>query len=239
MYHKIRITVVSLVVVVISMLTSATTLSYFTDSDTAVNTFVVGNISTTLAIFDDVSGEDWREFSEANYSGDNKLVPGVNNVPFYLQATNSGNVAVYQRFRVVIPSALASLIELDLPNMDSCDVKTTQGNKCSNDDYEASYDDSVVVDAEGGESVTYAEYYIVSKTALVSNGDATVEWPTNNLKITIPDGNEGEDYTELFTCADNDRNNCTLGIRIYSDAVQTTGFIGGAVSAFEGLGETY
>ena len=228
MYHRIRIAVASLVVVIVSMLCSASTLSYFTDSDAKINNFAVGNISTTLAIYDDVTNDPWHEFDETDYA---TLLPGVEyDIPFYLQATNDGNVTVYQRFRVVIPSALASLIELDLPeDMNSCDVKT---ETCSNEEYTITYDDSVTVD--GDEPTTYAEYYIVSKAQFAEN-EATSEWPIKGIKISIPE--EG-DYATLFTCTNNDRNNCVLGINVYSDAIQTTGFVN-AEAAFANVGETY
>lgn len=39
--------------------------------------------------------------------------------------------------------------------------------------------------------------------------------------------------SEVYTCANGDRNNCMFGVNIYSDVMQTTGSINGAISAFE------
>ena len=222
MYHKIRITVASLVIMTTCMLSSVSTLSYFTDSDTKTNSFTIGNISTTLAVYDDVASEPWREFDESNYETDGHLLPDTDySIPFYMQATNDGNVTVYQRFRVVIPSTLADFVELALPeDMGTCDARI---ETCSNEHYSITYDDDVVVEKEGEEPITYAEYYIVSIDKLAQGGVTNSNgWPIVGIKINIPA--EG-DYGTLFTCADDSRNNCALGINVYSDAIQTTGFV--------------
>ncbi len=221
MYRKIRITVVSLVIIVVCALSSTTTLSYFTDTDAKINDFTIGSISTVLAIYDDVTGDGKRPLDVNRYP----LTTGEqNDIPFYLQATNSGNVSVYQRFRVVIPIALASMVTLDLSDMDDCVVETAPDYTCSNADYIATYNSSV--------DNTYAEYYVVSKNVL-GVGRTTSEWPTTSIHI---DGNFVADDSG-FAC-ENDSNNCVLGIRAYSDAIQTAGFVD-AVTAFENLTETY
>lgn len=232
MYHKIRITVASLVIVTVCMLSSAMTLSYFTDSDVKTNSFAIGNVSTALTIYDDVTSEPWREFDEANHG--TLLSDTDYDIPFFMQATNDGNVTVYQRFRIVIPSTLADFVELALPDdMGTCDAKT---ETCSNEHYSIAYDGNVVVEKEGEEPTTYAEYYIVSKDALVQNGATNSNgWPIVGIKINIPA--EG-DYGALFTCTDGSRNNCALGINVYSDAIQAAGFAN-AEAAFVGTGETY
>ena len=227
MYHKIRITVVSLVVMVICVLSSAGTLSYFTDTDSATNDFVVGNASTELKIYGDSAGEN--EFDASGYTLTDNL-----NIPFYPQATNDGNIPVYQRFRVVIPIALAGKITLALPTMnDNCVVETVANHTCSNANYTVKYNPSVVVENEP----TYAEYYIIGNSELAVNGK-TSKWPMEGIKI----GNiySVNDYDSLLTCAvgDNSGNNCTLGIRTYSDVIQATGFMD-ALDAFTGVGETY
>lgn len=221
MYHKIRITVVSLAVMMICMLSTNATLSYFTDNDVKTNDFVVGNASTSLTIYDDITG-DKHEFDA------NTLPPLEDNqdIPFYLQATNEGNIPVYHRFRVVIPKALADVITLELPDMDdSCHITTTSENSCSNTDYTVTFKPSV--------DNTYAEYYITNNQVLAV-GQSTSEWPTMGIHI---DG-LSETNKALFTCANNDNNNCVLGINAYSDVVQTTGFMN-ATAAFESLAETY
>ena len=216
MYHKIRITVVSLMAIAICMLSSTGTLSYFTDTDSKQNDFTVGNVSTVLAIYDDLAG-DKRVFDAANYS---PLKDNVD-IPFYLQAMNDGNVPVYQRFRVVIPIALAQVVTLDLP----CTIAEapTHAGSCSSTDYNVSYslDDM------------YAKYYIVSNAA-VAVDDVTNEWPTTKIHIRgLSDENKS-----LFTCENNDPNHCVLGIGVYSDSIQTTGFTS-AIQAFENLTEKY
>ena len=227
MYHKIRIAVVSLAIMAICLLSSTSTLSYFTDSDAKTNEFVVGNASTSLTMYSNESGS---VFNAADYS---PLVGDENNeidIPFFLSAANNGNIPVYQRFRIAIPIALADLVTINLPAMnDDCIVTTTSENTCSNENYTVTYKPSV-----GVENVpTYAEYYIVSNDILAVDG-LTTKWPTTGIHITgISDANKS-----LFTCADSSDNNCTLGINVYSDAIQTTGFTD-ADSAFVNFRETY
>lgn len=224
MYHKIRITVVSLALVAICALSSATTLSYYTDTDTQSNRFTIGNASTTLKIYSDDTGS-----AELDPSEDDPLTDG-DTIPFYLQATNNGNIPVYQRFRIVIPTALAQVVELNLPTMDEgCTIKTAQESTCSNEHYTVTYKPSV----QSGDAPVHAEYYIASKQVLGLN-QQTVKWPTFGLRI----GGISNIHRDLFTCADNDDNNCVFGISAYSDAIQTTGF-NDVSSAFANFTETY
>ena len=226
MYHKIRITVVSLVVMAMCALSSVGTLSYFTDTDVATNNFVVGNASTKLAIYDDVTGDEYREIDASGYT----LVQNLQ-IPFYLQATNDGNIPVYQRFRVVIPKALSSVVTLDLPTMnDNCTINTGGKSTCRNDSYIVKYEPSIV---DGDNE--YAEYYIMSVNPLAKDSK-TVEWPTVKIRV----GNITSEMESLFVCpaSDDSGNNCTLGISAYSDAVQTTGFMD-VENAFSGFVETY
>ena len=159
-----------------------------------------------MAIYDDISSATPRQFDVATYS------PLTDrDIPFYLQATNDGNIPVYQRFRVVIPKALANVVTLDLPN--STDYTVT---------YEASVND------------TYAEYYITSTNPLAA-GATTNSWPSE-AKITINGLNEAN--KSLFACSGADNNDCVFGIDVYSDAVQVAGFAD-AATAFAGFTETY
>ena len=207
MYHKIRITVAAIVVMALCMLSSTMTLSYFTDSKSATNEFTVGNASASFVIYDNISGEAKHVFDVADYS---PLIDG--NIPFYLQATNNGNIPVYQRFRIVIPKALASIITLDLPD---------------SEDYTVTYEPSV--------NDTYAEYYILN-TAPLAVDATTNEWP-EGAKITISGLNDTN--KSLFTCSENGNNNdCVFGIDVYSDVVQVAGFAN-AATAFAGFTETY
>ncbi|MBR3180773.1 SipW-dependent-type signal peptide-containing protein [Candidatus Saccharibacteria bacterium] len=225
MYQKIRIAVVLIVATMICMLSSTATLSYFTDTEIATNDFTVGNASTSLAIFDDITAENKRELDSSNYPP----LTDTMEIPFYLQGTNDGNIPVYQRFRIVIPTALASVITLNLPNMNNCAVETTPEHKCSNDSYIVTYNPSVEVENEP----KYAEYYITSINPLGLN-DKTIEWPTEKLNFNgITDSNK-----TLLTCENNDNNSCALGINVYSDSIQTTGFTD-AENAFANFAETY
>lgn len=214
MYHKIRITVVSLIAVAICVLSSGATLSYFTDSKSTTNHFVVGNASTSLAIYDDVTGDEYHVLDDSEYTvvanGVLKNNTKLSGIPFYLQATNDGNIPVYQRFRVVIPKDLASVVTLNTP---------------TNSNYTVTYDPSV--------NDTYAEYYIVSNTALAV-GNTTAEWPTTSIHIGDISGVDNS----LFTCANSNANNCVLGISVYSDAIQAAGFTS-AAQALANLVETY
>lgn len=221
MYHKVRITVASLAIILTCVLGSSGTLSYFTDTDVKTNSFVVGHASTELVIYDDVADGEKRVFDADNYL---PLEDGAR-VPFYLQASNNGNIPVYQRFRVVIPTVLVGAVMLNLPNMNSCVVEVSAEHKCANSDYIVKYEDSV----NNGE---YAEYYIMSKHAVGVN-DKTAEWPTEELVF----GNVPEANSSVYVCNENE-NNCTFGISIYSDVVQTTGFTD-VEDAFASLGETY
>lgn len=227
MYRKIRITVASLVVVLACALSSAKTLSYFTDTDGMTSSFIVGNASVKLVIYGDVTGETMREFSADEYA---PLTGGMDDIPFYLQATNTGNIPVYQRFRIVIPIGLEDVVSLKLPTDDSCVIAATTDYTCSNADYSITYkpyDDEVN---------TPAEYDIVSLRALSVTGDYSVtrQWPTEGIHISGISGVS----KDLFTCAENDHNGCMLGINVYSDAIQTTGFLD-AITAFENFTETH
>lgn len=224
MYHKIRITVVSLVAITICLLSSTGTLSYFTDTDAQTNSFTVGNASSALVIYDDITSGTENILDTDDYSP----LEDPTNVPFYPKATNDGNIPVYQRFRVVIPIALADVVAIQLPEMDNdCTVTTTSENTCSNEYYTVTYKPSV--DAE---QVVFAEYYITSNN-IIPVGGTTTEWPLTGIRF---EGISGVD-SSLFTC-ENSNNNCALGINVYSDVIQTTGFTD-ALSAFANLAETY
>ena len=222
MYHKIRITVVSLVAMTICLLSSSATLSYFTDTEGTTNNFTIGNASTSLALYSDKNGEQVFVPS-ADPLMDNK------DIPFYLEATNDGNIPVYQRFRVVIPIALANVVTLNLPAGNDCKVETVDNKICSDDDYTIKYNASVEVENKP----TYAEYYVTYNHILPVDGK-TSRWPLTGVHIDgLSDTNKS-----LFTCANNDSNNCVFGISAYSDAIQTSGFPN-AIEAFEEFGETY
>lgn len=221
MYHKIRITVVSLAVILVAILGSTETLAYFTDTESQTNTFTVGNISTVLKVYSNVSGDasSWTEFNAGGYTLSSNMDP----IPYYLQVTNTGNIPVYQRFRVVIPIGLADALSLELP----CTLDSS--STCSGNGYKVDYISSVVV----GGTQTYAEYRITSINPL-SVGGTTAAWPTTAIKIgTLPD-----DWENIATCAGNDANHCTFGIKVYSDVIQTTGF-NDATAAFANFTETY
>ena len=226
MYRKIRITVVSLVVMTICMLSSTATLSYFTDTDSATNEFTVGKAASSLSIY-----EDENSITPFGTTNIGPLTDNMPDIAYYLQATNTGNIPVYQRFRVVIPGALANAITLEIPNCTLvADVNNTNISTCSNSDYSVTYDSSVPVD-----NATYAVYYIVSNVVLGLN-EKTANWPTSAIKVgTVSTVTDLQDIT---TCTTNDSNNCKFGIRAYSDVIQTTGFTS-AVQAFDGFAETY
>ncbi|MBR0488532.1 hypothetical protein IJJ39_02575 [Candidatus Saccharibacteria bacterium] len=210
MYHKVRAIVASLVIITICILSSSGTLSYFTDTDSMTSNFIVGNASTSLAVYDDVTGDEYHLLDVSNYE------PLVENteVPFILESTNDGNIPVYHRFRVVIPSALASVTTIVFSDMDACVVEdSTTDHTCSNDNYVVSYTPPT--------DTSDAEYSIVSKHA-ISVGESVSKWGWPTEKIVFGDL-AGID-TSVYTCEQDDANNCTFGIGIYSDSIQTTGF---------------
>lgn len=227
MYYKIRITVVSLVVIVVCVLSSAGTLSYFTDSDSKQNDFTVGNASTKLSIYKNTDG---APFDVADLD---PLTDGMQDIPYYLQAINDGNISVYQRFRVVIPIELANVLTLKIDNCTLVvDNTDTDVSRCENANYSIIYNKSVDVE----NTPTYAEYYIVSKNKL-GVGVKTSEWPT--AAIVVGNISNVENFDQIATCEDNDANKCSFGVRAYSDVIQTTGFTNGAIQAFENYTETY
>ena len=95
-------------------------------------------------------------------------------------------------------------------------------------DYTITYKSSVSVE----DTPTYAEYYIVSNDELEVDGK-TKEWPINGIKF----GDISSLDESLFTCDNND-SSCVVGVKAYSDAIQTAGFQT-AAGAFAGVGETY
>lgn len=222
MYRKIRITVVALVAVMLCVLSSSGTLSYFTDSDVKTNEFLVGNASTELKIYDAPALGDEDLFTASDY-----ILVDEMKVPLYLQATNDGNIPVYQRFRVVVPIELAEKVTMEFP-VGTCEV--TAQNQCNNADYAVIYNPSVEVD----NTPTYAEYYIVNNTAM-NVGATTQNVPAMTLKT---DGITDEDK-DSFVCENGDANECKVWINIYSDAIQVAGFTNGAVEAFENFTESY
>lgn len=210
------------------ILSSTATLSYFTDTDSKINNFTIGNAATALSIYDDISDENpeaWRAFDVANHA---PLTDGIE-IPLYLEAKNTGNIPVYQRFRIVFPTALANLITVGFPGLDNCAPETAPDNTCSNGDYVITYNPAVEVAGEP----TYAEYYITSTNPLALNAK-TPSWPTEKIRIT----GLSETNKSLFTCENNDQNSCAFGINFYSDVIQTTGFPT-AAQAFVNLSETY
>lgn len=215
MYRSLKIMVASVVAIGLSIIGSSATIAYFTDTDEQTNNFVVGNASTELKIYD-ANGE----LNPSDYSP----LEDTDTITFRLKATNNGNINVYQRFRVVLPIAMRDAVTLTLDGMGDCDVRTAANHTCENANYFATYNPSV-----GG---AYAEYYIMSK-AVLAKDSATVEWPTAQLNIVSL---SGADSTPL-TCGGGE-NNCALGVRAYSDAIQTTGF-DNVVTAFQNFTETY
>ena len=226
MYYKIRITVVSLVLITICVLSSAGTLSFFTDSVSTQNDFTIGNASTELVLYEDTNGTLFDTMDL------DPLTDGMQDIPYYLQATNDGNILVYQRFRVVIPIELANVLTL---KMDNCtlvvDNTDTDVSRCENANYSVVYNKSVDVE----NTPTYAEYYIFSKSELGVDAK-TSEWPT--AAIAVGNISDVENFDQIATCEDNDANKCSFGVRAYSDVIQTTGFTS-AIQAFENLTETY
>ncbi|MBR2586952.1 SipW-dependent-type signal peptide-containing protein [Candidatus Saccharibacteria bacterium] len=149
MFQKVRITIGSIAVIALCLLSSTFTLSYFTDTVDSVNSFKIGNAASTLSIFKDDTGETLFDASEYT------LTPNMDDIPFYLEATNTGNIPVYQRFRIVIPTALADYITLNLPTTtDNYTVTTPQPGT----------------------------YYIVSNNVLPVDGK-TERWPTLSIRV--------------------------------------------------------
>ena len=158
MYHKIRITVAAIVVMTLCMLSSTMTLSYFTDTDGTTNSFRIGNASSSLSIYGDT---DKTPFNADQYT----LTPNMPDIPFYLEAENTGNIPVYQRFRVVIPAELNNRIEL-----------VTSENTA----YTITHTDNV--------------YYIVSNNVLAVN-ETTEHWPTTAIHIVDLTGIDTSQFT--------------------------------------------
>ncbi len=209
MYQRIRIAVVALVAITLSVLSSGMTLSYFSDTDGKTNSFTIGRASVKLSITDETG---------APFVVPTEPVVDGSSIGFLLSATNDGNIPVYQRFRVVIPIALAGKVTLGL---DNCEMT---GGACENTNYQISYEPAV--------AGTYAEYYIVLKTVLAA-GATTAKSPTLSLNFS---GISEEDGAAL-TCVSSD-NNCVFGIKTYADVIQTTGFAS-ASAAFANIEESY
>ncbi len=192
MFQKVRITVASIAIIALCLLSSTFTLSYFTDTDGSTNNFKVGHAASALSIFKDSAGE--TPFVASDYT----LEQGMD-IPFYIEAENTGNIPVYQRFRVVIPADLTGLITLETPPTDKYTV-TQSANV----------------------------YYIVS-TGVLTVDETTEHWPT----VAIHIGNIPSDMSP-YECSDATDNNCVLGLNVYSDVIQTTGF-DSATAAFASL----
>ena len=194
MFQKVRITIGAIAIIALCLLSSTFTLSYFTDTVDSVNNFKIGNAASTLSIFKDNTGETLFDANEYT------LTPNMDDIPFYLEATNTGNIPVYQRFRVVIPTALADHITLNLPETDKYTSTKDSGT-----------------------------YYIVSSSVLPVEGK-TEHWPTLSISVGDISGID----TSQYACQENNNNDCILGIHVYSDVIQTTGF-DSAAAAFASL----
>ncbi|MBR2709999.1 hypothetical protein IKE72_02890 [Candidatus Saccharibacteria bacterium] len=214
MHGKLKIMLASLAAIAMSIVGSSMTIAYFTDTDGGVNNFVVGHASTALTIYD-----DGGELNPASY----EPLEDTQHITFRMKAVNDGNIKVYQRFRLVLPVALADAVTLNLEGMNGCDVRTATSNTCENDNFIANYNPSV-----NGR----AEYYIMSKSILEKNA-ATTEWPTASLDIA---NLSAVDQSQLV--CENGANSCVLGVGAYSDAIQTTGF-NSVTEAFQNFTETY
>ncbi len=215
MHKQIKILVASIVAIGMCIIGSSATIAYLTDTEQQVNNFTVGRASTTLTIYDDSGVLDPSSYSP---------IEDGTTVTYHLKAENDGNISVYQRFRVVLPIALKDAVTLTLSDMGDCDVRTATNNTCENTNYIATYNPSV--------NSTYAEYYIMSKAKLDVSA-TTVEWPTaqiNFVSVSTID-------SSLLTCGGGS-NSCVLGVRAYSDAMQTTGF-NSVTEAFQNFTETY
>ena len=216
MYKSIRVAVASLIVMMICVLSSTLTLSYFTDTVTQSSDFTIGNASTELEV----------EFQRADT---NAPITNGEMIPFSLQATNDGNIPIFQRFRIVIPIDLSNAVSLSLAGNDCKNTGTSASGLCSNENYTITYNESVSIE----NNARYAEYYIVSQEPL-SVGDKTAEW------LNLPQFEIGDipsAGSEPYTC-ESGNNSCVLGIKFYSDSIQTTGFEN-AEQAFENFTETY
>ncbi len=223
MYHNFRIVVASLAIMLLCVLSSPITIAYFTDTDSKLNNFVIGNAATTLTIYADISSNPRIIFDPSIYSP----LTANQEIPFYPEAENTGNIPVFQRFRIAVPIALKDTFTLSLPN--TCTLETETESTCSTDDYTIVYNPSVLT-----ESSAYAEYYITSKNPLNIGEKTTDWWETSKILI----GNISDIDNSLFQCTDNTANNCILGVNVYSDVIQTTGFEN-ALAAFANLEETY
>ena len=216
MYKSIRVAVASLIVMMICVLSSTLTLSYFTDTVTQSSDFTIGNASTELEV----------EFQRADT---NAPITNGEMIPFSLQATNDGNIPIFQRFRIVIPIDLSNAVSLSLAGNDCKNTGTSASGLCSNENYTITHKESVSIE----NNARYAEYYIVSQEPL-SVGDKTAEW-SNLPQFEI--GDIPSAGSEPYTC-ESGNNSCVLGIKFYSDSIQTTGFEN-AEQAFENFTETY
>ncbi len=224
MYNKIRIATAAGALAVICIASSSGTLSYFTDTAESSNSFAVGRVASELHIYKDTLGST---FMNSDYGEGHPITAGES-IPYYLQAENTGNIDAYQRFRIVVPISVASAIDLKFAgDIADCNAKTAENNTCDGELYKVTYDDSVNVE----DTPTYAEYYIESKNFLAKGG-TTEPWPTTAIVIE----NTTEDLSSL-SCGEAS-NNCTLGIKVYSDTIQAYGFndVGAAFADFK---ETY
>ena len=226
MYSKLRVTLASLSLILLSTLTSTTTVAYFTDSDSTSSTFILGRADTVISAYDDVSSVPYTPFSADTYG---PLVQDQE-IPLYLSAENNGNIPVYQRFRLVLPITLASALTFNLPGCTLTPLaESPTDSTCTTESYTVIYHPSVNIE----NLPTYAIYYIYSNQP-IAPGAATPEWPTTKIIV----GNLDNVNPADFTCANNNLNSCAFGLSYYSDVIQTTGF-SDPISAFQNFAETY
>lgn len=202
--------IASAVVVIAAICVIGYTLAYFTDTDTAENTFTVGNVKITLdeaPVVKDEEGYGWTANDEAERVQKNtyeNVYPGAI-LPKDPMVTNTGANDAYVRVSVTVNNASAWIAACEKWGID--DLTTIFGGFVEEDWILAG--DPVSDAAE--DTLTYTYYYI---------DILEVDASTSKLftTVTIPADFDGDDMAAIG----GEDGSIVLGI--FAEAIQAAGF---------------
>lgn len=216
---KKKVVTLSLVVALIATAAIGGTMAFFTDkTETAVNTFTVGDVEISLDEADvDVYGEEIKD-ADRVIENDYKLIPGHTYVKDPTVHVADGKEAAYVRMFVTFNKYT--------------DLKTVFGDDFLPQDYvDGTWDASKWVPfgepKVDGDNVTYEFRYFETVATVNAAGDATGAKDLEALftRFVLPPTLTDEDIEAL----------AGLQISVRAEAIQADGFDGNAEAAFDAL----
>lgn len=221
---KQKVLAVALAIICMSVAGSAVTLSYFTDTSGVTNNFTVGNAdieffrwySPIARYYNSAEAPGVNERYESWLSASSNMLVGGKSVALYPYISNTGNIDVYVRMRMYIPSGLYDkyvtfnqadgIVSISAPNQDN-----TEWLRASTD---------VTIDGKSYREVTYYR-----KDPLAPKRQSSVA-PISSMGLSKNVIGEDVDLSGFVD------ENGKLSVKMTADAVQAYGF-DSAVKAFQ------